>query len=175
MTEQEAKHDRHSRPSFEVLGTRPEYILRAEHLIDGPRPEVWDVFFSSRDYLRTQDAHDVRFIDPEFDKREGGSFRFGMLYLGREISFRGTYLSIKEPEQIVSSSIWESADDEFEDETKVTCTFHEEAGKTRFVLEQGPIKSMPRLDLHKEYWAYILHMLAKYFKAPKKVTPVQTP
>lgn len=164
--------DQSSEPPRASSGSKPDYILRVDHSLEAPRHLVWKVLTSQYYYLNSYEDRGFRLIEPEFDIREGGSYRFGLLSLGMEVWFQGTYLSFQEPECFVFTSTWQNADGKHENETRTTVTLREDAGKTMVSVEQGPLNSMSAHDLYEEYWTYSLHMLTKFCDDPRKLERV---
>jgi uncharacterized protein YndB with AHSA1/START domain len=69
----------------------------------------------------------------EVDLREGGRWRYAVIYRGEEVAFHGTYQQIEAPGRIVTTEVYEGAPGagpDSEDGTLNSMTLTEEAGVT---------------------------------------------
>ena len=74
---------------------------------------------------------------------------------GDVFHIRGTFSAVEAPRRLVFTFIYEEPDPD-DQETLVTLTFEPTDLGTRVILDQGPFKTVVRLELHRDGWTETL-------------------
>lgn len=132
-------------------------------VIDAPRAAVFEVWTTPEHLSQWWGPTGFTLPECEMDFREGGAFRFQMRApSGDDHWLRGVFREIVEPERIVFTFAWGTAEQATGPETLVTVTFEEKSGKTTLTLRQTGLESDASAHEHSDGWAQQLDRLADY-------------
>lgn len=135
--------------------------LHLERVLVVPRDRVFAAFVDADQLQRWWGPAGFTVSHVEFDPMEGGDFRIAMQPPeGNVFHIRGTFRAVEPPRRLVFTFIYEEPDPD-DQETLVTLTFDSKDPGTRVTLEQGPFKTGPRLELHREGWTDTLERLER--------------
>jgi uncharacterized protein YndB with AHSA1/START domain len=146
---------------------RPQELCLTR-VIDAPRGAVFAVWTTPEHLSRWWGPTGFTLPDCEMDFREGGTFRFHMRApSGKDHWLRGVFREIVEPERIVFTFAWGTAEKRTGPETLVSVTLEESGGKTKLTLRQTGLASDTSAREHAEGWAEQLDRLAAYAPAAR--------
>jgi len=129
-------------------GTR----LHLEKILAAPQERVFAAFVDSERLRRWWGP--AGFIVPrlQFDAVQGTDYRIVMQPPDGDVfHIRGTFRAVEEPRRLIFTFIYEEPDPD-DQETLVTLTFEPTDLGTRVILDQGPFKTLARLELHRDGW-----------------------
>jgi uncharacterized protein YndB with AHSA1/START domain len=102
----------------------------------------------------------------EFDAVEGTDYRIAMQPPAAAVfHVRGTFRAVKAPCRLVYTFVYEEPDPD-DQETLVALTVQPADPGTRLILEQGPFKTVARLELHRHGWTETLRRLELSLSRP---------
>jgi len=137
-------------------------------VIDAPRAVVFAVWTTPEHLSEWWGPTGFTLPDCEMDFREGGAFRFHMRApSGEDHWLRGVFREIVEPERLVFTFAWGTAERATGPETLVTVTLEEIGGKTKLTLRQTGLESDTSTREHSDGWAEQLDRLAAYAPATR--------
>ena len=143
--------------------TMADRELVITRVIDAPRWLVFTAWTRADHVAAWWGPQGFTTIYCEMDIRVGGSYRFGMRSpQGTEHWKRGVYREIVEPERIVFTFAWESANGSPGHELLTTVTFAEDGARTRLTLHQAVFETTERRDDHVHGWTSCLERFADY-------------
>jgi uncharacterized protein YndB with AHSA1/START domain len=88
----------------------------------------------------------------QFDAVEGADYRITMQSPDGDVfHIRGAFRTVDSPRRLIYTFIYEEPDPD-DQETLVTLTFEPTGPGTRVILDQGPFKTLARLELHRAGW-----------------------
>ncbi len=132
-------------------------------VIDAPRAVVFEVWTTPEHLAEWWGPTGFTLPDCQLDFREGGAFRFHMRApSGDDHWLHGLFQEILEPERLVFTFAWGTAEGATGPETVVTVTLEEIGGKTRLTLRQTGLESDTSKRDHADGWAEQLERLAAY-------------
>jgi uncharacterized protein YndB with AHSA1/START domain len=138
-------------------------------LIDAPRAVVFEVWTTPEHLAQWWGPAGFSLPQCELDFREGGAFRFHMRApTGADHWLHGVFQEIVEPERLVFTFAWGSAERATGQRHVVTVTFEEVGGKTQLTLRQTGLESDTSRRDHADGWTEQLERLATY--APATLT-----
>lgn len=148
--------------SISVTADRELVVTR---VIAAPRRLVFKAWTQPEHVARWWGPQGFTTIHCEMDIRVGGTYRFGMRSpQGTEHWKHGVYREIVEPERIVFTFAWESADGQLGHELLTTVTFAEQGAKTKLTLHQGVFETTDRRDDHVTGWTSCFERFASYLQ-----------
>ncbi len=149
--------DEHRARSHELCITRT---------IDAPRALVFEVWTTPEHLSQWWGPTGFSLPGCELDFREGGAFRFHMRApSGQEHWLHGVFQEIIEPERLVFSFAWGTAERATGPATLVTVTLEEMGEKTKLTLRHTGLESSTSAREHREGWTQQLERLAAYAPA----------
>jgi len=97
----------------------------------------------------------------QFDPVEGTDYRIVMRPPeGDVFHIRGTFRAVEAPRRLEYTFVYEEPDPD-DQETLVALTFEPADPGTRLVLDHGPFRTEPRLELHRVGWTETLERLER--------------
>ena len=144
--------------------TMPELVIT--RVFDAPRALVFQCWTEAKHLQHWQGApRGFTVTTKESDIRPGGNFRICMRSPeGVDHWLQGTYQEVVAPERLVFTHCWLNDEGQPGQETLVTITFTERAGKTELTLKQKGFKSVDSRDGHQGGWNSALDVLVDYLK-----------
>lgn len=137
-------------------------------VIDAPCAVVFEVWSTPEHLSQWWGPTGFTLPECELDFREGGAFRFHMRApSGKDHWLRGVFREIVEPERIVFTFAWGTAERATGPATLVTVTFEEIGGKTKLTLRQTGLESDTSTREHSAGWTQQLERLAAYAPATR--------
>jgi uncharacterized protein YndB with AHSA1/START domain len=98
----------------------------------------------------------------QFDGVEGSDYRIAMQPPeGDVFHIRGTFRAVEAPGRLTFTFVYEDPDPD-DQETLVTLTLEPTTWRTRVSLDQGPFKTVARLELHRDGWTETLERLDRF-------------
>ena len=98
----------------------------------------------------------------QFDVAEGAKYRITMQPPdGDAFHLGGSFHVVEPPSRLVFTFAWEEPDPE-DQETLVALTFAPAGAETDLILDQGPFKTKPRWELHRDGWTETLERLERF-------------
>ena len=141
----------------EPTGTR----LRLEKILAVPPERVFSAFSDADQLRRWWGPAGFTVAGLQFPAVEGTDYRIIMQPPeGDVFHIRGTFHDVEAPRRLVFTFIYEEPDPD-DQETLVTLTFEPLDPGTRLGLDQGPFKTMARLELHRDGWTETLERLER--------------
>lgn len=126
-----------------VLRMPSNHEIVSERVFSAPQEQVFAAFSDPDLIAQWWGPRSVRTIVDQMDVRPGGGWRFVCLDAeGREDRFRGTYLEVAPPEQLVQTFQWEGMPGRVLVET---VTFEDLGGRTK-VCSASDIRTSGRRD-----------------------------
>ena len=122
----------------------PRYDIELTRVFDAPRERIYKAFTNSDEFARWYGpvGFPARRDTVELDARVGGLQRFVMVSEADpsvQTGFTGSYTEVVDNQLLASSGSWDGIpgqDDPWPSHLRVE--FHDEDGKTRLVLREGP-------------------------------------
>ena len=97
----------------------------------------------------------------QFDPVQGTNYRIVMQPPDGDVfHIRGTFRAVEAPRRLIFTFIYEEPDPD-DQETLVTLTFEPTDLGTHVILDQGPFKTVARLELHRDGWTETLERLER--------------
>ena len=135
--------------------------LHLEKALAAPPERVFAAFADSNQLRQWWGPAGFTVTSIRFVPVEGTQYRIAMKPPDGDVfHLTGTFRMIEAQRRLAFTFIWEEPDPD-DRETLVTLTFEPEDLGTRLVLEQGPFKTEPRFDLHRDGWTETLERLAR--------------
>jgi uncharacterized protein YndB with AHSA1/START domain len=121
-------------------------------LIPASRPVVFRAFSAPDELAKWWGPEGFTVPSLEFDPRVGGRYRIEMQPPeGDRFYLTGVFREVDPPARLAYSFVWEDPDPD-DVETLVELSFQELGDSTEVVLTQGPFKTEPRRELHRNGW-----------------------
>ena len=97
----------------------------------------------------------------QFDAVEGSDYRLDIQPPDGDVfHIRGTFRAVDAPRRLIFSFIYEEPDPD-DQETLVALSFEPADSGTLVILDQGPFKTVARLELHRDGWTDTLDRLER--------------
>jgi uncharacterized protein YndB with AHSA1/START domain len=150
-------------------GVESDLALVMTRSFDAPRERVFDAWLDPTQIATWIGPRSVRAETMELSPKPGGRYRIHMRGVdgsdGPIVS--GNYREIVRPERLVFTWAWETAHARGMpgDETIITLTFRERAGKTEMTLRQEGFSVKESRDSHNQGWNGSFDKLAELLAA----------
>jgi len=141
---------------------KPEIVLT--RVIDAPRERVFRAWTDPKQLKHWFGPQGFTIPSAESDPRPGGTFRVVMRFAegdGKDYPSTGTYREVVPPERIVMTMAGQGAEGSIDD-SLLTVTFTERAGKTLLILHHTAGASGKELGGAAQGWTQSLDKLAKF-------------
>jgi len=140
----------------------PAVILRRTYNV--PRERVYEAWTKPEIAARFFGPGDVTCSNITMDVRPGGTYSLTMdsKEMGA-MTATGTYRDVQPPHRLSMTWRWLEDDPAEEHDTLLTLEFHDNNGKTDFVLKHEQLASVESRDRHEEGWTLIADQLATLF------------
>jgi uncharacterized protein YndB with AHSA1/START domain len=140
----------------------PPLELTITRLLDAPRALVFKVWTQPEHVAQWWGPRGFTVLSAWMDVRPGGAYRIGMRSPeGKDYWMHGVYREVAEPERLVFTFAWQE-EGERGQETLVTVSFAEEAGKTRMRFRHAGFVSVAERDGHHSGWSECFDRLGAY-------------
>ncbi|MGF1476760.1 MAG: SRPBCC domain-containing protein [Geminicoccaceae bacterium] len=131
--------------------------------VKAPRNRVWRAWTDPDQLSEWFFPGDCSLVDPQFDVREGGSYRCCFRHhKGTDFWLRGIFEELVEPERLVFTHGWENEAGEVERDTRITVHLTEQNGGTRISFRQSAFASEESRASHEEGWGQVLDHLTAH-------------
>lgn len=135
--------------------------LHLEKTLAAPPERVFAAFADSNQLRQWWGPAGFTVTSIRFVPLEGAEYRIAMKPPDGDVfHLAGTFRTVEAPRHLAFTFAWEEPDPD-DQETVVALTFEPEDPGTRLVLEQGPFKTEPRFELHRDGWTDTLERLAR--------------
>lgn len=141
---------------------RPSLEMR--RVLPFARERVFDAWVSEKHLHRwLGPAPDIEARYVEVDLREGGAYRFGFVEEGEPVKYvHGVYHTIRAPEKLVFSWVWEAPQIDAGTTTLVTVVFNEIDNGTEVLLKHERFAGTESCELHAWGWRGTFDKLNTY-------------
>ena len=130
--------------------------LRLEKILAAPQERVFAAFVDSERLRQWWGPAGFTVPRLRFDAVPGTDYRIVMQPPDGDVfHIRGTFLGVEVSHRLSFTFIYEEPDPD-DQETLVTLTFEPTDLGTRVILDQGPFKTVARLQLHRDGWTETL-------------------
>ena len=130
--------------------------LHLEKILAAPQERVFAAFVDSERLRQWWGPAGFTVPRLKFDAVPGTDYRIVMQPPDGDVfHIRGTFLAVEAPHRLIFTFIYEEPDPD-DQETLVTVTFEPRDPDTRVILDQGPFKTVARLQLHRDGWTETL-------------------
>jgi uncharacterized protein YndB with AHSA1/START domain len=134
--------------------------LHLEKILAAPQERVFAAFVDSERLRRWWGPTGFTVPRLQFDAVQGTDYRIVMQPLDGDVfHIRGTFRAVEAPRRLIFTFIYEPDPDD--QETLVTLTFEPTDLGTRVMLDQGPFKTVARLELHRDGWTETLERFGR--------------
>jgi uncharacterized protein YndB with AHSA1/START domain len=132
-------------------------------VLDAPRSLVFKLWTRPEHLVRWWGPHGFTTTSCTIDPRAGGAYRICIRSPeGVDHWMHGRYREVREPDHLIFTFAWETADGASGHETLVTVAFQEHDGKTMVTFHQAVFQSTADRDSHHEGWSECLEGLVAY-------------
>jgi uncharacterized protein YndB with AHSA1/START domain len=137
--------------------------LHLEKALIASPDRVFAAFMDSEELRRWWGPAGFTVTSLRFGPVEGAEYRIAMKPPDGDVfHLSGTFCKVEAPHRLAFTFAWEEPDPD-DQETLVTLTFEPAGSGTRLVLDQGPFKTAPRWELHRDGWTETLERLERSF------------
>ena len=142
---------------------QPEALrLHLEKVLASPPERIFAAFVDAEHLRQWWGPDGFAAAGVELDVAEGADYRITMQPArGDVFHIRGTFRAIEAPRRLAYTFAYEEPDPD-DQETLVTLEFVPAGAGTRLVLDQGPFKTEPRLELHRVGWTETFERLERF-------------
>jgi uncharacterized protein YndB with AHSA1/START domain len=135
--------------------------LHLEKAFSAPPARVFTAFVDSSELRRWWGPAGFTVTSLRFDPVEATDYRIGMKPPDGDVfHLTGTFRTVEATRRLAFTFVWEEPDPD-DQETLVTLSFEPTDPGTRLTLDQGPFKTAPRWELHRDGWTETLERLAR--------------
>ena len=150
-------------PAADSAAKTTEHVLVLKRTFDAPRPILFRAWTQPESLVHWFGPQGCTLVSHSFDVRPGGAYRCCLRSAdGTDHWLRGTYREILAPERLVFTHGWEAEDGSVANDTLVTVTFAEAAGRTQLTLHQAFFDTVDGRDSHGEGWTEALDRLIEH-------------
>jgi uncharacterized protein YndB with AHSA1/START domain len=136
--------------------------LHLEKVLAPPPERIFAAFVDAEQLRQWWGPDGFTVASIELDVVEGADYRITMQPPeGDVFHIRGTFSAIEAPRRLAYTFAYEEPDPD-DQETLVALTFVPAGAGTRLVLDQGPFKTEPRLELHRVGWTETFERLERF-------------
>jgi len=138
-------------------GTR----LHLEKILAVPPERVFAAFVDEEQLRRWWGPAGFTVPRLRFDPVQGTDYRIVMQPPDGDVfHIRGTFRAVEAPRRLIFTFTYEEPDPD-DQETLVTLTLEPTDPGTHVILDQGPFKTVARLELHRDGWTETLERLER--------------
>jgi uncharacterized protein YndB with AHSA1/START domain len=138
-----------------------ELMLEIERVLPAAPSVVFEAFSAPEELAQWWGPKGFTAPSLRFDPRVGESFRIEMQPPEGDVFYlTGRFREVEPPIRLAFTFVWEDPDPD-DVETLVELSFRESGESTEIALTQGPFKTAPRRELHRNGWADSLDKLER--------------
>jgi uncharacterized protein YndB with AHSA1/START domain len=127
-------------------------MLEIERVFPAGPPVVFEAFSAPEELAQWWGPKGFTIPSLRFNPRAGESFRIEMQPPeGDAFYLTGQFRDVEPPSRLAYTFVWEDPDPD-DVETLVELSFRELGESTKVVITQGPFKTEPRRELHRNGW-----------------------
>jgi uncharacterized protein YndB with AHSA1/START domain len=143
-----------------------EVSLEIARLLPAARAVVFRAFSARDELAKWWGPQGFTVPSLEFDPRVGAPYRIEMQPpAGDPFYLAGEFREVDPPARLAYTFVWEPPDPD-DVETLVELSFQDFGESTEVVLRQGPFKTEPRRELHRNGWTESLDKLELFISQP---------
>jgi len=136
--------------------------LDIKRVLPAPPPVVFDAFADPDKLARWWGPAGFGVPSLDYDPRVGGSYRIEMQPPeGDAFYLTGEFREVDPPSRLAHTFAWEPPDPD-DVETLVELSFRDLGGSTEASLSQGPFRTEPRRELHRDGWSETFDRLEEF-------------